>query len=1228
MRSRPDDPVNGVVWCFTAGEVLAAGADFERDLSALWQATPTVRRKAGVGFPLYAVVSGEGLAGFPELCAGVPDQTAAGEVVGWARQDGDDWRDAGADNAVLIEWLSAWVRVCLNVNRDNAARDAATRDALYLLPNRCGRVVDLLVEAMARSAPSAEETADVDMRGVFLVGLPDANEARDRDTETLVVRDAAPPRREAFTRSLFREKIHPERWLLAQSAERTRTTHMWTRRLALSTALCLLLVLVVRLLISTGLDRMAEGPLRTVSQTENYRRWLLAGAIGAPPSLGDSPVPPPIAVDGLVPVLPELPEIYRENMEKYLPDLLAPGWFWQRLFRINTDERAAAARAATALGGDAVLGLAADQVALPLRLCFDKIGGDVFSGGGQNLVNPVEFNYRHPPESLPVQWRYLEENPSDGEGIGGLFADEEEWTSSVRGLRRWLRAQQDALDYADEVSGLPDRYARKRMLDASHKARELSEKAYRPWLLDAELEAFLDQPVPPDAGTLWQAMREWKRQRNGGWDEQELARVDGWLERPPDFDTSARWLEEWTRAAEIWRDRPDSPLYLTALTLWRRALFASLTRRLDSLPRSGKMIDSATTLFAFSPAPLPRIPLSALASASYDPVWRFRPEIWRTNTFAQCLDLLRGGAEQLAGLVQAGLLDEDYARILRQTRFEPVRLAVLAHARSYADYWITDIAMLANPSHWLIQDRLDEELIWMEDVPAESELTALHTRQRWSDFHASLAMVDARDLTRRLLAELTQRRIDALTVLREAVAGMEDAASLSSRLEFALVAMTEDAKLYATPEFWNAAAMTLRAWRSLGKDAHIALERIRRTLARPESQGVWESFFPVLSANFFAPETGEPVKLRYWRGFVLAALNLIQAETQQERWRSQRNLLLRINTFPWRRDAPRTPGPVEVATIRDLLREVGFVESPHINGGQDLPDLPGDTEIQRALRGLFAGLGWGSDWLPPCNRQLAGSVNRLAAALSRLEEWEFLGGVPLIILPQRLQSDPRFRHFRAFVLHQGRTGQNRPGLPGATLGWEMPAESNRARWAWRVKDQLQMRLSLKGAATFDFYNQTVPVPRARIGQARIPDEIWPILSLLLADAAQARPYPEALVEADEPVTVWRARLPVRGFTGGDAIWWDFAFALPAVFGPETPGGVTLLDAWPSALEWQMAVEEWNGFVRNDPELRIPLASDAWKLNAGSEEAWSEFPEDLHDATSSPPINVINGGFRP
>lgn len=1211
LRSRPDDPVNGAIWCFTAREVQAGGADLERDLAALWQAVLTLKRKVGVGFPLYVVISGNDLPGFSEFTSFLPEK-AVDEVVGWVRREGveDDWRGLGADASEMERWLAAWRDVRLYPGREDAGQEGVGVDNAYLLPGRAAKTVRSLVEAIARSSPVIEETAGIDLRGAFLVGLwkRDATQKGESEEEPSAVSSSIVdfPRysvREAFARSLFRDKILPERWLLAASAEQARKTGSWTRRFALITVLCLLAALVARGVIHTGLDRMVEGPYRILAQTEDIRRWLLAGASGAAPVMGKYPPPKPVAIGGgAPPAIPELPELYRKNIEEYLPGLEHPSWFWKRLFRIGAKERAVTSDAVGVLGGQAVLHLAEEQIALPLRACIDRVGGDLYSGSSDMLA-PGDFNRMHPPEPLPVNWHYFEERGGTRSGREELFVDSGSWNASGRALRLWIRAQLGALANDEGMRDLPDRFVRKRFLDAAARARDLSNQLYLPWNPDEDLEGFLTRSGSLDAGNLWQAAREWKRDRSGGWSRDELAGVARWLDNPPACDSPEQWVAEWRKAECLWTENAESPLFDTALSLWRRALFQWLVRQFDALPRNAQMIKDATERFAFAPSPLPRIPLTALSSASYDPVWRYRPEIWRTASFSRAVGVLNNDSDDLSELIQVGLLDSDHAGILKQTRVEPVRLAILAHARSYADYWISDIATLANPANWLLRDGLEECMPWMEDGLEEAEM---YYAQTWSDFHASLAMVDARDLTRRLLANLSRRRIEALAALAEVLNGFDDASGLTARIEYALVALAEDVKLYETPEYWNAAAMTLRAWRSLGRNPREALERMGRTLARPDGQAVWESFFPVLAANFYMPETGEPVKLGYWRGFVLAALNLIQAETQRERWRGQRRLLLQINSFPWRRDAPRTPGKFDISALRKTLREVGFVDTPEDAPGLQAPELPGDAEIQTAIRGLFAGLGWGNDWLPPCNRELDARINRLAVAFSRLEEWDVLGGVPLIVLPQREQADPRHRYLRAFVMHQGKRPGSLSGQPGGTPNWELPYEGARARWAWQIRDEVQLRLALNGGVVFDFYNQTVPVPQARIGQARIADESWPIFSLLLSEGTQARPYPEAAVEADEPVNVWRARLPVRGFSNRDSIAWDFAFALPAAFGPEMPGGPTLLDDWPDALQWQTAAEEWNRFVRDDSELRIPLARDAWRLDAGAGEEWSEF----------------------
>lgn len=1210
MRSRPDDPVNGVVWCFTARQIRGGGVELERDLSALWQATLTLRRKAGVGFPLYAVICGNDLPGFGEFTFFLPEK-AVDEVVGWVRKEGveDDWRGLGADTSEMEEWLAAWRDVRLHPGREGSDLGAGIDDA-YLLPGRAAQTLRSLVEAMARSAPAVEETGGIDLRGAFFVGLWKRNDwpgdGEGGEEESRPDAAASSPgseSREAFARSLFRDKVLPERWLLASAAEQTRKAGSWTRRLAVLTVLCLVVALGVRGLIGTGLDRMVEGPYRILSQTETIRRWLLAGASGAAPLIGTHQPPKPVSIGGgAPPVIPELPELYRENMEGYIPGLENPGWIWRRLFRIGPAERAATGAAVGALGGQAALHLAEEQIAFPLKACIDRVGGDSYAGSN-DMLSPWEFNQAHPPESLPVNWQYFEER---GGGTRGgreeLFVDAGVWNASGRGLRRWVRSQLGTLTNDEGFAGLPDRFVRKRFLDAAARARELSDALYLPWNTDEELDDFLSQAGPLDPVNLWQAAREWKRGQAGGWGRDELAGVAKWLDSPPHYDTPEQWVEEWRGAECLWTDRPESPLHATTLSLWRRALFQWLVRQYDLLPRSAQMIKDATERFAFAPAPLPRIPLTALSSASYDPVWRYRPEIWRTAAFSRAVGVLGDESDEFAELIQAGLLDGDHAKILRQIRVEPVRLAVLAHARSYADYWIHDIATLANPANWLLRDGAEECMPWMEDGEEEAEM---YYAQTWADFHASLAMVDARDLTRRLLTDLSRRRIEALTALAEALNGFEDASGLTARIEYALVALAEDLKLYETPEYWNAAAVTLRAWRSLGRNPREALERMGRTLSRPDGQAVWESFFPVLAANYFIPETGEPVKVGYWRGFVLAALNLIQSETQRERWRVQKRLLLQVNAFPWRRDAPRTPGRIDVAAMRKLLREAGFVDAPEDAPGLQAPELPGDMEIQNAIRGLFAGLGWGNDWLPPCNRELDARVHRLTTAFARLEEWDVLGGVPLVLLPQREQSDPRHRYLRAFVMHQGKRPGSLSGQARGTPNWELPYEGTKARWAWRIRDEVQLRLGLTGGASFDFYNQTVPVPQARVGQARIADESWPIFSLLLSEGARARPYPEAAVEADEPVNVWRACLPVRTFSNRDTVAWDFGFALPAVFGPDTPGGPTLLDEWPDSLQWQAAVEEWNRFVRDDPELKIPVARETWRLEAGAGDEWLE-----------------------
>ncbi len=1215
LSTRPDAPLNGVIWLFTAADAWRGKSESGGVAAPYWKMSLMACRRCGVDLPLYAMAMGDdGIPGFTEFASFFQEEDALGGVVGWAADSGigDDrgWDDPTPGIEAMEARLRQWRDYMLSRTVMPAGMD---RNAAFLLPWRAGRTVSRLAEIIADVAPSRNNAPAVTLRGIYLVALPgknrpeatlsgnapDASDDDDIDTLRASPRNDDVPSRVAFARGMFRERILPERWLASEPAERARRRSIWTKRLAVITALLLIVAVAVRLTIEWGLSSITDAPAAVLADVNSYRRWLRGGAKGDAPVLAGMDPPPPIVFGSASPVLPELPTLYQEMLTPSLPLLNNPSLPWRILFRIGPREASDGIGLASWLSGPPVLALADEQIAAPLAGALEHLTAHSASRFTA-VLTPEEFNLRHGSDEPPVDWSGIEAGAFKS-GEDAVFLDADEWQENAHSLGLWLRERRGLLSGGTEFEGLPDRFARKRFLDSYRRAVGVADKIYRHWPTNSDLSEYFTSNPDVEADGLWRSMSMSGIAGKGDLRPEELSLITDWLERPPKALTPDALIAEWRRVADAWRDNPESPLFTTARTIWRRAAIAGLIDWLADLPDQESDLREAANALPPPSSPLPRIPLCALSQASFDPVWGFRPEIWRGGSIARIVAILADAPRVLSELEAADLLERDAALYLSRLRLEPARAALLAHARAYCDYWVTDMAMLANPVHWIVDGGIEREAFWTDGVGSSTaigqEAYAVHG-MNWADFQAAAARIDPRDLTRRMLSDLTQRRIEALssmTTVMTALEGVDD--GLKTRVELALAAMAEDAKLFATPEYWQAVIATWRSWRGLGNDAGRALARMHRTLS---SQGAESSlmatFFPVLTANYYAPEMGEPVRLEYWRGFVRTAVELLQSETRRERRQGQKNILLKADGFPWRRDASGGGVPATREEMRTLLGRIGFARQASSDAEQPLSELPDDPELQAAVRELMGGLGLGADWLPPLNRALDERLLRLLSAFDALEEWEDDGGVPLVILPGRLQPDPRHRFFRAFSMRQ----ESRPAMTerSAPREWERAYETAQARWAWRIPEQEQMRLRLGGAAVFDFYNQTVPVPEARIGQARLGDDVWPVLSLLLGKEAQARPCPEARVEgAEDGARVWMARLPVRGMRGGQPIWWQFGFALPTAFGPETPGGVTLLDEWPTLMEWREAVAEWNEFVDKDRALRVAAAGEKWVLRS-------------------------------
>lgn len=1250
LSTRPDAPLNGIIWLFSAADAWAARTG-DGIAAPYWKLSLAACRRCGVDLPVYALaIGGDGIPGFAEFAASLREEETQAGVIGWAAgtaadaaRGDSDWDDPAPGADAAGECLRRWRDYRLS--RADAAPAEFDRDAAFLLPWRAGRVVSRLAELIADAAPSRRDASGATLRGVYIVALPGASApeggaASDPAASAVSAAGSIPesvsaprvePARAAFLRGVFRERILPERWLASEPAERARRRARWTKRFAVLAALLLIAAVAARLTIDHGLRSVTDAPAAVLADVAAYRRWLRGGASGEAPVLAGMDPPPPVAPGSGAPVLPELPLLYQKMIAPCLPILNNPAWLWRVLFRIGPREASDGAGLAAWLSGSPMLALADEQIAAPLALALDRLSRRDGAGGG---MTPEEFNTRHGADSAPVDWE------TAGGERAAVFLDEDEWRENTEAFLVWIRGRQGLLAGGTEFAGLPDRFARKRLLDSYRGVAGAAEEIYRPWPADAALAGYFASSPDVTADALWRDMSAHGVRDGGAWRSEELALVAEWLVRPPAAPTPAALAADWLRAAETWRDTPASPLFAAARTIWRRAAAAGLVKWMAVLPAGESELRAAADSFAPPSAPLPRIPLCALSQASFDPVWGFRPEIWRSGDVARTVSTLAEAPKALADLEAAGLLDSGAAAYLSRLFLEPARVALLAHARDYCDYWVTDIAMLANPAHWIIGDRFEAEPYWTGGAEsADDPGGEIFDRgdydvssMSWADFQAAAARVDPRDLTRRMLAELTQRRIEALSAMNVVTAVLEGGDGLRTRVEYALAAMAEDAKLFATPEYWQTAVAAWRSWRGLGNDANRALVRMKRFLEKPspDKPGLMATFFPVLAANYYAPETGEPARLDYWRGFVRTAVELLQAETRRERRLGQRRLLLKADGFPWRRDASGGGTPATRDEMRGLLDTVGFSRIPQTAAGdsaagaadaagQSAAEFPDDPVLQKALRELMGGLGLGGAWLPPANYALNSGLLRLLSAFDALEEWENEGGVPLIVLPGRMQQDPRHRFLRAFALRQ----ESRPAPGGAVSApatrfaareWERAYETTAARWAWRIPEQEHMRLRTGGAAVFDFYNQTVPVPEARIGQARIGDDPWPVLGLLLGGEAGARPSAGARVEgADDAARVWQARIPVRSINNGggaaETIWWEFGFALPSVFGPETPGGATILDEWPTHAEWIEAVAEWNDFVGDDPALRIAMAGERWILrNTQRFEAETRVPE--------------------
>jgi len=195
QKHRPQRPVDGVVLTVSCRELLEARrqgasglADLEKRASLLYRKLALARRKLGIRFPLYVVVTGcDRLPGFGSFCSTVPARMQ-GDIFGWSSAYNlemsfhDGWVDEGFEEIdhqlreVQLETLASGV-------------EDADVDELFLFPTTVQALKEPLRVFLAQVVNANAYLGSMLFRGFYFCGTaqpsPASMEGRGASTEAL-----------------------------------------------------------------------------------------------------------------------------------------------------------------------------------------------------------------------------------------------------------------------------------------------------------------------------------------------------------------------------------------------------------------------------------------------------------------------------------------------------------------------------------------------------------------------------------------------------------------------------------------------------------------------------------------------------------------------------------------------------------------------------------------------------------------------------------------------------------------------------------------------------------------------------------------------------------------------------------------------------------------------------------------------------------------------------------
>ena len=246
-KNRPRRPLDGVIMCVDAGELLRSGAAVSGERrnagEEMAERLHAAQDKLGIQFPVYLVLTGsEALEGFAPFARALPGALRE-KMFGWSSPASRDrgYADTWVDDCVdALEESVGFTQLQLLRHADSQ-RD---RDALYLFPRSLGTLRDPLQRYLEPIFKPSVYRRPLALRGIYLTG-----DIADRED------DPAAAAEYAFVKEVFDEKVFNEKGLTQPDPDRMNKASKSLRIARLGFAagvLALTIALVVQWRITAG----------------------------------------------------------------------------------------------------------------------------------------------------------------------------------------------------------------------------------------------------------------------------------------------------------------------------------------------------------------------------------------------------------------------------------------------------------------------------------------------------------------------------------------------------------------------------------------------------------------------------------------------------------------------------------------------------------------------------------------------------------------------------------------------------------------------------------------------------------------------------------------------------------------------------------------------------------------------------------------------------------------